>query len=85
MINQEKHYRIRKDEITSDMDLYEAAVKAFELQPSDAAAQQIIALYKGEYLADFEAFWAIPKRIKYRAAYDQALRHIGVADSGELS
>jgi LuxR family maltose regulon positive regulatory protein len=78
IINQAKHYHICKEEIASDLELFEAAVQALELQPSEAAAHQIIALYKGEYLAEFEAFWAIPKRIKYREAYEKALGYIKV-------
>jgi LuxR family maltose regulon positive regulatory protein len=68
------HYHIRRDEIASDIKLFETAIKAFELHPNTETAQKIIALYKGEYLSAFEAFWAIPKRIKCQKAYDQALR-----------
>lgn len=76
IINHERHYRIRTDEITTDTELFEKAVTSFEQQPGSKAAQQIVTLYKGEYLSEFEALWAIPKRIKYRAAYEKALGYI---------
>lgn len=76
IINHQKHYRICRDEIECDYELFEAAAEKFRLQNSDEAAQKILSLYKGEYLDDFEAFWATGKRIRYREIYEQALEFI---------
>ncbi|HBC92707.1 MAG TPA: hypothetical protein DCZ10_07320 [Pelotomaculum sp.] len=75
IINREKHYSICRDEITLDMDLFEEAAEEFKLQNSKEAAQKILDLYKGEYLCDFEAFWAVSKRIKYSEIYEEALNY----------
>jgi hypothetical protein len=48
--------------------LLESAINEFGNNRSLEAAQKILTLYKGEYLADFEALWAIKKRINYRDA-----------------
>jgi len=56
---------------------FEAAAREFELQNSDKAAQKLLSLYRGEYLSDFEAFWAVGKRIKYRALFKKALAFVG--------
>ncbi|MDD2421267.1 MAG: hypothetical protein PHU78_03855 [Heliobacteriaceae bacterium] len=76
IINHQNHYRICRDEIECDYELFEEAAEKFRLQNSDEAAQIILSLYKGEYLADFEAFWATAKRIRYREIYEQALDYI---------
>ncbi|HCF71118.1 MAG TPA: hypothetical protein DER33_05960 [Syntrophomonas sp.] len=73
IINHQKHYRICRDEIECDYELFEEAAEKFRLQNSDEAAQKILSLYKGEYLADFEAFWATGKKIRYREIYEEAL------------
>ena len=59
-----------------DTDLFEEAAEEFKLQNSKEAAQKILALYKGEYLCDFEAFWAICKRIRYMEVYKSALSFV---------
>ncbi|MEN6462260.1 MAG: hypothetical protein ABFC94_12935, partial [Syntrophomonas sp.] len=74
IIKHEKHYSICKDEIEVDYDQFQAAKKEFELHHSHKALLQILALYKGEYLSDFEAFWAVAKRIKCRETYEKALQ-----------
>lgn len=76
IINHHNHYRICRDEIECDYELFEAAAEIFRLQNSNEAAQNILSLYKGEYLADFEAFWATGKRIRYREIYEEALDFI---------
>jgi LuxR family maltose regulon positive regulatory protein len=73
VINHQNHYRICRDEIECDYELFEEAAEEFRLQHSNEAAQKILSLYKGEYLADFEAFWATGKRIRYHEIYEQAL------------
>ncbi|KJS02352.1 MAG: hypothetical protein VR68_03145 [Peptococcaceae bacterium BRH_c4a] len=75
IINNEKHYSICMDEIQCDIELFQSAVEEFKLQHSNEAAQKILSLYKGEYLSDFEALWAIGKRIRCREAYELALNH----------
>jgi LuxR family maltose regulon positive regulatory protein len=32
----------------------------------------LISLYKGEYMADFEALWAVAKRIRYKEIYEES-------------
>ncbi len=76
IINHQNHYRICQDEIECDYELFEAAAEKFRLQNSNEAAQEILSLYKGEYLADFEAFWATGKRIRYHEIYEQVLDFI---------
>lgn len=73
VINHQKYYSIRMDEIALDTVLFEEAVKEFRIQRSNKAAQKILSLYKGEYLADFEALWATKKKILYHEAYEEAL------------
>jgi hypothetical protein len=73
ILNQEKHYRICRDEIVTDVDLFEEAAAEFKRQSNYESAQKVIALYNGEYLSEFEAHWAIHKRIAYRAAYHEAI------------
>jgi len=73
IVNNEKHYSICRDEITLDIDLFEEAAEEFKHQKSKEAAQKVLSLYKGEYLADFEAFWAVSKKIRYHEAYENAL------------
>lgn len=76
VINQHNHYCICRDEIECDYELFEAAAEEFRLKHSSPAVQKILALYKGEYLSDFEALWAVGKRIKYRDIYEQALQFV---------
>lgn len=76
IINNQNHYRICRDEIQCDYELLEEAAEEFRLHNSDEAAQKILSLYKGEYLAGFEAFWATGKRIRYHEIYEQALDFI---------
>ena len=76
IIYHQKHYRICQDEIECDYELFEEAAEEFRLQKSNEAAQKILSLYKGEYLVDFEAFWATSKKIKYHNIYEQALDFI---------
>lgn len=74
VINREKHYSIRKDEIVTDADLFEEAARDFERNRSREGAEALLSLYKGEYLSDFEAHWAVAKRLKYAAVYKAALK-----------
>ncbi len=76
IVNRQNHYRISRDEIECDYELFEEAAEKFRRQDSAGAAQKILSLYKGEYLSDFEAFWATGKRIRYREIYQQALEFV---------
>lgn len=74
VVNLEKRYSIRRDEIMTDTDLFEEAARDFEQSGSRRGAQTILSLYKGEYLSDFEAHWAVAKRLKYAVIYKKALK-----------
>lgn len=76
VVNIEKHYSIRRDEIAMDTDLLEEAAWDFEQNGSRKAAQTILSLYSGEYLSNFEAHWAVAKRLKYAGIYQKALRAV---------
>ncbi len=56
-----------------DTDLFEAAAEEFKRHNSAQAAQKLLDLYKGEYLAGFEAFWAVGKRLRYAEIFENAL------------
>lgn len=71
--NHQKHYRVCRDEIECDFELFEKAAENFMRQNNIETAQKILSLYKGEYLAGFEAYWATFKRIRYREIYQEAL------------
>lgn len=73
LINLKKRYSIRRDELVTDADLFEEAALDFQQNGSLTGAQTILSLYKGEYLSDFEAHWAIAKRLKYAVIYKKAL------------
>ena len=63
--NHERHYSIQRDEIVVDTDLFETAAQEFRQQGTTEAIHKLLSFYKGEYLADFEAFWAVGKRMRY--------------------
>jgi LuxR family maltose regulon positive regulatory protein len=69
----DKRYRVCRDEIICDFELYNRIAATLENTKSCSDAQEILSLYAGEYLSDFEAFWAIPKRIMYHSIYEKAL------------
>jgi LuxR family maltose regulon positive regulatory protein len=74
IINHEKHYSICRDEIVVDTDLFEEAVQKFRDQGCNEALQELLSLYRGDYLAEFEAQWAAGNRIKYQELYRSALK-----------
>jgi ATP-dependent transcriptional regulator len=74
--NNGKHYSICMDEIELDIGQFEEAMKEFKRNPDKSAAHKILSLYKGEYLSDYEAFWATGKKISYREAYEKALEFL---------
>lgn len=69
----DKRYRVSCDEIICDFELYDRIAATLGNTKSSSDAQEILSLYAGEYLSDFEAFWAIPKRIMYHRIYEKAL------------
>jgi len=75
VICHEKQYSICRDEIKCDMDIFEATVEKFNHKSSNEESQKLLSLYKGEYLSDFEALWAMSKRIKYREIYEKAIKY----------
>lgn len=85
IISHERHYSICRDEIVLDIDLFEEAMENFRLQKNNESAQKLLSLYKGDYLSDFEALWAIAKRIKYREAYEQAVSYCSIAGSNKAA
>jgi len=73
IINHQNPYRICRDETECDFELFEKAAENFRVHHNIEAAQRILSLYKGEYLADFEGFWATCKRISYHEKYQEAM------------
>ena len=69
-----KQCSIRRDEVECDFELFENAAETFRNSGSSKDRQTLMDLYTGEYLADFEAFWAAPRRIKYNSIYDEAMK-----------
>lgn len=69
VICRENRYFICRDEIACDSDLFEKAYEEFRLFNDKEHAKKILSLYKGEYLADFEALWAVAKRIPGTCPY----------------
>jgi Response regulator containing CheY-like receiver and SARP domains len=69
----DNRYSICRGEIKCDFELFEETAKEFMLKNNIESAQKLLSLYKGEYLSDFEALWAIENRIKYRKIYEEAI------------
>lgn len=72
----EKLYKINQEEMECDNDLYETAAERFELTAEKKEANILLSLYSGEYLSDFEAFWATGKRLKYHTIYENAINSV---------
>jgi hypothetical protein len=73
----ESRYFICRDDIECDIDLLEKAYGDFKKNATAAQAKKLLSLYKGEYLAGFEALWAEPLRIRYRDIYEEARHAVG--------
>ena len=71
-ICRENRYFICRNEIACDSDIFEKTYEEFRLHNTKEQAKKILSLYKGEYLADFEALWAVEKRIRYQEIYEEA-------------
>jgi len=59
-------YYISCDEIECDSDIFEKTYKEFKNNKNKELAKKLLSLYKGEYLADFEALWSAATRIEAR-------------------
>jgi hypothetical protein len=77
VICRDNRYLICKDEIECDFDLFEKVYEDYKQNNSKAQAKRLLSLYKGEFLAGFEALWAQPMRIKYRDIYEEAILAVG--------
>lgn len=69
VLYQEKRYRINRQEIECDFELFEAA--ASDTGNPTERAKLLLSLYTGEYLSDFEALWATSSRLKYKDIYEE--------------
>lgn len=74
LVCRENRYFICRDEFECDSERFEKAYEEFLLNHNKEQAKKLISLYKGEYLSDFEALWAVAKRIRYREIYEEAKR-----------
>ena len=84
-MNQKNRYSICRDEIVLDIDIFEANAAEFEQKKDSESAQKLLSLYKGEYLTDFEALWAISKRIRFHEIYAKALNKLCQAPLTQLT
>ncbi len=75
VICRENRYFICRDEIACDIDLFERIYEEFKLHNTKVQAKNLLSLYKGEYLSDFEALWATAKRIRYNEIYEEAEKY----------
>jgi LuxR family maltose regulon positive regulatory protein len=75
VIYRENRYFICRDEIACDIDLFERIYEEFRIHNTKEQAKRLLSLYKGEYLSDFEALWAIAKRIRYHEIYEEAAKY----------
>lgn len=78
VIYRENRYFICRDEIACDIDLFERAYEEFKLRNTKERAKNLLFLYKGEYLSNFEALWATAKRIRYHEIYEEAEKYLSV-------
>ncbi len=69
-----RQYIVSRDEIKCDFELFEKVSESFKSTGNLSDGQRVLDLYMGEYLSDFEAFWATAKRIKYQNIKDEVAR-----------
>jgi tetratricopeptide (TPR) repeat protein len=74
IICNEKRYSICRDEIECDFELFEDCASKIGNKASRGETLKLLSIYTGEYLSDFEALWAISKRLKYREIYEVNLK-----------
>ena len=78
VIYHDNRYFVIREEIECDSDLFERTYEEFKNQSTRELAKKLLSLYKGEYLADFEALWVAEKRIRYREIYEKAKVYLSV-------
>jgi len=71
VVCQNRRYIVSRAEIECDFELFEKAAESFKSTGNLSDGQRVLDLYTGEYLSDFEAFWATAKRIKYQNIKDE--------------
>lgn len=76
VVCRENRYFICRDEIECDFELFERAYEEFKLNNAAAQVRELLSLYKGEYLSDFEALWATAKKIRYHEIYEKAKKSL---------
>lgn len=81
IICRENRYFICRDEISLDADLFARTYEEFKLHNSKEQAKKLLSLYRGEYLSDFEALWAIVKRVKYHEIYEVAKKYLSINET----
>lgn len=74
----ENRYFICKNKFNCDCDVFEKTYEKFKQSNNKDLAKKLIGMYKGEYLADFEALWASAKRIRYREIYEEAENYLSL-------
>lgn len=74
VVCRKKRYSVIRDEIECDFEIFENTAESFQNTRSRTDGQKLLNLYTGEYISDFEALWAMPKRIKYRDIYEAAVK-----------
>ncbi|MEA4920188.1 MAG: hypothetical protein VB078_04650 [Clostridiaceae bacterium] len=71
IVCQNRRYIVSRAEIECDFELFEKVAERYKRDKSLSDGQQLLDLYEGEYLSDFEAYWATARRIKYQGIYDE--------------
>lgn len=64
-----KRYRICRDELICDFEVFEYLSAKIDSDAPFEQVEKLLSIYTGEYLSDFEAHWAIPKRLKFKKMY----------------
>lgn len=62
-------YRLNREEILWDCDLFRQASEDFRRQPTPENAQKVVERYTGRYLDNLEALWAESSRLKYEDSF----------------
>ncbi len=62
-------YRLNREEIICDRDLFRQAAEDFRRRPEPGTAQKVVDRYTGRYLDDMEALWAESVRLEYEDSF----------------
>lgn len=79
IVCQNRRYIVSRAEIECDFELFEVVAESYKCTGNHSDGQQLLDLYSGEYLSDFEAYWATARRIKYQSIYDEVARNMNNA------